>query len=147
MITGLAISPNLCTMTFGTRNPQVADAGRRFSVISVPEVPPIRRGSALVRGRLPRIKFSLPSPRRKFLFRQKIFLADSVLEAIGSDRTHSDSGGLNRSPSRNCSATKITGFLFALSRVGSLLSECLPVFQQIGRTDKTDSGTCPYINI
>ena len=90
----------------------MADAGGRFSAISAAEVPPIRRGSALVRGGLPRNKFSPPSPRRiprrKFLFRQKNFLSDSASEAIGSDRTHSDSGGLNRSPPRNCSANYIT---------------------------------------
>ena len=40
----------------------------------------------------------------------KIFLADSASEAIGPTRTYSYSGGLNRSPPRNCSATKITQF-------------------------------------
>ena len=103
MITGRAISPNLNTMTFGTRNPRVADADGRFSVIFAPEVLPFRRGSALVQGRLPRNKFSLPSlrriPRRKFLFRQKIFLADSASEAIGSigpTQTQADSIGVRR---------------------------------------------------
>ena len=86
----------------------MADAGGRFSVFSAAEVPPIRCGSALVRGGLPRNLFSPPSPRRKFLFRQKNFLSDSASEAIGPIRTHSDSGGLNRSPPRNCSATYIT---------------------------------------
>ena len=90
----------------------MADAGGRFSVISAAEVPPIRVGSAQDRGGLPRNKFSPPSPRRiprrKFLFRQKNNLSDSASEAIGTTRTYSDSGGLNRSPPRNCSATQIT---------------------------------------
>ena len=96
-----------------SRTFRMADAGGRFSVISAAEVPPIRRGSALVRSGLPRNKFIPPSPRRiprrKFLFRQILFLAASASEAIGSNRNHSDSGGLNRSPPRNCSANYITG--------------------------------------
>ena len=35
---------------------------------------------------------------------------------VGGDRTHSDSGGLNRSPPRNCSANYITEFLRRLHR-------------------------------
>ena len=92
----------------------MADACGRFSVFSAAEVPPIRRGSALIRGGLPRNLFSPPSPRRiprrKFLFHQKKFLSDSASEAIRPTRTHSDSGGLNRSPPRNCSAKYITDF-------------------------------------
>ena len=119
------MSPRPCgivprTRTFGkvrgghSRTFRVADACGRFSVFSAAEVPPIRRGSALIRGGLPRNLFSPPSPRRiprrKFLFRQKKFLSDSASEAIGPTRTHSDSGGLNRSPPRNCSAKYITGY-------------------------------------
>ena len=67
----------------------MADAGGRSTAISAAEVPPIRRRSALVRGGLPRNKFSPPSPRRiprrKFLFRQKIF----CFETCPSTRTTS----------------------------------------------------------
>ena len=90
----------------------MAVAGGRFSVISAAEVQPIRVGSAQDRGGLPQNKFSPPSPRRiprrKFLFRQKNNLSDSASEAIGTTRTYSDSGGLNWSLPRNCSAPQIT---------------------------------------
>ena len=66
----------------------MADAGGRFSAISAAEIPPIHHGSALVRGGLLRNKFSPPSPRRiprrKFLFRQKIFLRILYFERLGS---------------------------------------------------------------
>ena len=105
----------------------MADAGGRFSVFSAAEVPRIRRGPAQVRSGLPRNQFSPPSPqripRRKFLFRQKNILSDSTSdsEAIGTTRTYSDSGGLNRSPPRNCSVTQITTFISPPLPYSSLL--------------------------
>ena len=126
----------------------MADAGGRFSVFSAAEVPPIRRGSALVRGGPPRNLFSPPSPRRiprrKFLFRQKNYLSDSASEAIGPIRTHSDSGGLNRSPPRNCSATYITKRLGLSPPIGGLSLPtgglCPPREKSAKRTRRTLSA-------
>ena len=66
----------------------MADAGGRFTVISAAEIQPIRRGSALVQGRMPRNKFSPPSPRR--IPRQR------HSDPIGPTWTQADSIGVCR---------------------------------------------------
>ena len=87
-----------------------------FSVFSAAEVPPICRGyrpgpkrtaTELIYSAESATDSATDSASDIFIL-PKNFLSDSASEAIGPTRTHSDPGGLNRSPPRNCSATYIT---------------------------------------